>query len=205
MSSFASERTIEYSLVPLLKGELRRGFGSVVPLFPWMNREAGSASFAAHKGWHGRVLALFVRRPKLDSPGVVRAQIGADLFEFATRARQLGIPTLAALPVVDSLISLAGDPQILWWTIASCEPEDLSLKIRLSDGLVTSWLGSKASLEPVHSEEIARCATERCELLSWAEAMMSIRSLRNMQQPLSGSARWPWWGGYRPVYFLIGD
>ncbi len=65
-TSFISEHTAEFALVPALKLILQKKYDYVTPIFPWMARECSNISTIIHKGDKFRVAGLYPRRPKIN-------------------------------------------------------------------------------------------------------------------------------------------
>jgi hypothetical protein len=106
MTSFFSERTAEYSILPTVVTYFRQRFGAAASMYFWANREGNFAAQKIHAGRRMRVLVLFARRPKDWKGMVLFGKINAELFEFAENANQLGLPCFAGFPAVRSVLEL---------------------------------------------------------------------------------------------------
>ena len=59
-SSFISEHTADYILIPSLINILRQEFKVVVPIFPWISREGNRFSRNIHQQDKFKVVAVFI-------------------------------------------------------------------------------------------------------------------------------------------------
>ncbi|WP_288381936.1 hypothetical protein [uncultured Massilia sp.] len=203
MSSFFCERTAEYALVPVLQRALEKHFGSAVPIFYWKTREGNRISSEVHKTDNVRVLAMFARRPKLTGvKNLVAGKINHELFEFADAARSVGIPTIAGFPVVSTLHDLYRNPAILWLPVNHTGMDELvfTADSAAPDPIPTDEDGGLVQILSLESviEEVA----EKAKVLSWDEAMDHISELR-LEHYRDGYFGFGWFGGYKPVYFLM--
>jgi len=64
-TSYISEHSAEYYLVPALKRILDSEFEFVAPVFPWLSREFSKVSSSIHLDDKFHVLVMFPRRPKV--------------------------------------------------------------------------------------------------------------------------------------------
>jgi hypothetical protein len=202
MSSFANERTIEYSLVPILRNALSLEFRRVIPLFPWIAREGSKTAANQHALWQGRVLAFFARRPKVDEPGYIRSRINSELYSFAHYAFDLGIPTIAGLPLVDSLYSLDPDSKVLWLLLNRQKDSDFDFKVSLHGNFFSATADEDSCCTVLGIGAIGCMLRDVGPVITWREMMDRLQYLRSVR---NASSMWPWHAGYRPVYFLASN
>ena len=118
-TSFISEHSAEFVLVPNMKALLEKKFSVVVPIFPWLSREFGNQSKSSH-GFSGfYVLALFPRRPKISDEGDVLVTINDELSVYKEIALKHGITVLAGCPKANNLRELATCNDCAWIDIDS--------------------------------------------------------------------------------------
>ena len=204
MSSFFCERTAEYALVPVLQRALEDHFGSAVPIFYWKTREGNRVSSEIHKGHFVQVLAMFARRPKLTGrKNWVSGKINFELLEFANAARSVGIPTIAGFPAVASLHGLYSDPPIFWLPVEQSNGGDLEFitNIARSRPIPTDEEGRAIPILSI--EEVIEELEENAKVLSWDDAMSHISELRLEHYREDSHFGFGWFGGYKPVYFLM--
>lgn len=118
MSSFFTERTAEYAILPTLLSYLRQRFGAAVPMYFWATREGNSISQELHASRRFRMLVVFARRPKVLDGQHMFGKINQELFEFADRAHVHGLPCIAAFPAVSDLFELGRAFQTYWFPLA---------------------------------------------------------------------------------------
>ncbi|PNH95719.1 hypothetical protein C1O24_13365 [Vibrio diazotrophicus] len=94
MTSFCSERTIEYLLVPHLVNVLSKHFSKVIPIYSYATREFTKLSKSLHKNESFHAIALFPRRPKLTNYGSVGISTGNRLEQFQQITELRGIPVI---------------------------------------------------------------------------------------------------------------
>ncbi|MEH3174239.1 hypothetical protein POW79_19805, partial [Enterobacter quasiroggenkampii] len=66
-TSYISEHSAEYYLVPALKAILQEQYSHIAPVFPWISREFSNISKHLHKDDWFHVLVMFPRRPKFNA------------------------------------------------------------------------------------------------------------------------------------------
>ncbi len=181
-TSFICEHTAEFLLVPALKGILRDHFRSVVPIFPWFNRELSGRSQAIHANATFHVISLFARRPKLSEDGGVGVTINPELVAYKDIASSHGTTAIAGCPVAANFEELS-DCSLLWLEIDETYPyfavvESIPKRLHLRDWEIAS---------------LARCGT--------LHSMDSFSDfLREVRIALPGSFLGP---RYKPVQFLL--
>lgn len=204
MSSFFCERTAEYALVPVLQRALEDYFGSAVPIFYWKTREGNRVSSEVHKGQSVKVLAMFARRPKLTcKKNWVSGKVNFELIQFADAARSVGIPTIAGFPAVGSLHDLYSDPPIFWLPVEQSNAGELEFisNIARSRPILTDEEGRP--IRTLSIEDVIAEVEENAEVLSWDDAMGHISELRQEHYREESYFAFGWFGGYKPVYFLM--
>ena len=203
-TSYVSEHTVEFYLVPRFRKALARGFKSTIALYFWASREGSIAARSACPRGQMRVIAVYPRRPKLDPDRQTTAmKVNAELFCAAGEFRRLGVPVFAAFPLVGSLSDFAGDVDFLWFSIR-CNGQggrmgfDVEIEIgeAMPDRPVSRLLDG-----PLSDEDICRTVMEESKPLHWGEVIEAINRVRRLESA-GLQPRFPFGPVYKPVYFL---
>lgn len=115
MSSFISERTAEYYLVPRFRALLGTFYSHVLPFFYWKTREGGILSRRDNFPALVTTCAMFPRRPKVHGERV-EMTVNEEVYLMAEHLQQVRIPTLLGFPYVDCLSEFATDFECLWFS-----------------------------------------------------------------------------------------
>ncbi|MDO9504251.1 hypothetical protein [Hydrogenophaga sp.] len=200
MTSFFSERTAEYSILPVVVSYLQRRFGAAVPMYYWASREGNSVAREVHDGRHVRMLALFARRPKSVTKRTMSGKLNAELFEFADRAERHGVPTVAGFPVVRDLFELGEDFQTFWFPLTRSPAQEVFFQVDLTRPNPTPMSQNGRPIRTVELCDLGDTVSSAA-VLSWKAAMAAISDART--SPRMGGAAF--WGGspYNPVYVLV--
>lgn len=118
-TSFISEHSAEFVIVPMMKALLEKKFSVVVPIFPWLSREFGNRAKSTHGFSWFHVLALFPRRPKISDEGDVLVTINGELSVYKEIALKHGITVLAGCPNATNLRELATCDECAWIDVDS--------------------------------------------------------------------------------------
>ncbi|WHI45397.1 hypothetical protein [Microbulbifer sp. VAAF005] len=113
-TSFISEHSAEFVLVPRMKALLEKRFSTVVPIFPWLSREFGNRAKNTHGFLGFHVLALFPRRPKVSDDNEVLVTINGELSVYKAIGAEHGITVLAGCPKATNLWELASCDECAW-------------------------------------------------------------------------------------------
>jgi hypothetical protein len=202
-TSYVSEHTVEFYLVPRFRKALATHFRSTVAFYFWASREGSMAGRSAGLTGRMRLVAVYPRRPKLDPIGQTTAiKINAELFCAADEFGRLGVPVFAAFPHVGSLFDFAEDVKFLMFSIRGNgrgrDAEDVEIEV----GETIPDQGALSLLDgPLTDEDICRTAMHESKPLHWGEAIEAINRVRLQE---SAHERWrsPFGPRYKPVYFL---
>lgn len=193
MTSFMSEHTTEFYVVPRFRAIIEKRFSPALPMYFWSSRE-GTAR-AANAGVHGRLCALFARRPKDPTPSHVTMKVNAEVFDDAFYLRKLGVPAFVGMPEVVSFLDLAGEFSCTWFSLRATDETQSDF-----------YFISSAPVEPdtrIHGpldeEQICRIVDDECRDLTWAEAVGCMSEARRSAAP----GRFIFGPSYKPVYFFI--
>ncbi|EGQ8513478.1 hypothetical protein GQ852_24395 [Vibrio parahaemolyticus] len=183
ITSYISEHTAEYVLVPAMKSLLEQKFPIVLPMFPWLTREFSNVAKSTHGFSSFRVLAMFPRRPKVSNCDIYLT-INSELSAFNKLAVEHGIMVVAGFPIARNLRELASCRECAWLRIDECY----------------DYLEHVNKLDPMRlaDEEILEevlCSPDQ----SMDSLEMFIRYTRETLPRNFFGAR------YKPVYFLVSD
>jgi len=120
MSSFMSEHTAEFYLVPRLCDILRTRFSHVLPFFFWSTREGNSTAARTDMPDGFNVCALFARRPKIAGEQLAMT-INREVHQTASALSMIDIPTFAGVPLVRSLWDMRHTNEIAWFHLQAAE------------------------------------------------------------------------------------
>ncbi|KAI1694083.1 hypothetical protein Ddc_22364 [Ditylenchus destructor] len=179
MTSFFSERTAEYSILPPLVERLSGRFGRAVPMFLWSNREGNRTSERLNKGTDVRVLAVFARRPKVTrDPDVVSGRLNDELMEFAAAAGACGIPCVAASLRWDRCGKMCGDFRTHWFLVPNQGVGDSTFTVNLAEpDAEPQWEGG-TPIEVLSLGQVADLVEAQSRPRPWAVAMEAVENSR---------------------------
>jgi hypothetical protein len=118
-SSFISEHTAEFALIPRLTEILQNHYKLIVPIYPWMTKEGSILSRNLHSRDQFKMIALFPRRPKYSKNGLlnVYVKINYEIIQFYHVASKLGVPVIAGCPLIKNLWDLNAKFKCVWLKI----------------------------------------------------------------------------------------
>ena len=197
-TSYLSEHTIEFYLVPRFRQTLAADFRFTLAFYFWASREGSSASRSVCAPERVRLVAVYPRRPKLGvNRGTPVMKVNAELFRCAAEFRRVGVPVFAGFPLVRSVFEFSGDVEFLWFALLGDETEgDIEVEMRT----ITSDQSSTPSLQgPLSDQDVCRLFTQESEPMPWDRAIEAINRVRRQE---ADNGLWPLGRGYKPVYFL---
>lgn len=203
-SSFFSERTAEYILVPQLQHSLACHFGTAIPIYFWKSREGNRTSLRIQEPSLVRVLAMFARRAKVSTrDNVVTGKINAELLSFALAADAMGIFTVAGFPAVRSLLELCTQPLTYWFRLTHSGLNDSSFVVDRSQNAPVPMDVSGTPLSWMTLPEVTGAVEGNTDVVAWGDAVDRLTELRMWCLKAGGRSKRSQFGGYNPVYFLI--
>lgn len=205
-TSFISEHTAEYILVPKMVNILAQRFAKVIPLYFLSTREGGRISRECDQSLPIRVLNVFARRPKVYIPNHPRIEVkfNSTLFQKADLAAQVGIPTFAGLPLASSLMDLGLDTRCAWFSLSGILNDDVYYNL-LPDGTVDDQSHKSPTIAgPLQEHEIVATVLERSRPMIWNEAIEHLRLIRR-SSPYGKEYALIFGGGYHPFSLLLID
>jgi len=205
-TSFISEHTAEYVLVPTLARILSARFRRVVPIYLWLTREGSTIGQRCMSSRSTRLISVYARRPKIEQPDQdhILVKLNAQLFEFARRAAPLGIPVFAGVPLASSLANLTLDVRCSWLRLNPKGTDDRDIVLGLTlegarlddDHDCAEWDG------PLGADQLVQSVLAGTRPVSWDQAVDNLRMIR---ASLQGYGRHPFFAGYKPFYLLLFD
>lgn len=204
-TSFLSEHTIEYCLVPKLNTELEK-YWKVTPIYFWSTREGSNLSQKCDHGEQINILAMYARRPKLSRIGdkKIQVKLNASIQERAFSLKKIGIPTICGIPLVSSIFEFKLSCSCIWLSIApeGCvKYKDIIIEY-INDTCITTNVYNNESLYEITTADIIKIIM-RSASMTLCEAISEIKGIRRTYNSISFS-RNPWFQtNYKPVYFLL--
>ena len=196
-SSFISEHTSEYILVPRLIYILKQKFEFIIPVFPWITRECGNLSKITHCNDKFRVVGLYPRRPKFSMGDErIHIKINGELVNCANEALKNKVPMIAGCPLVRNFWELDERASCVWLKLndKTLPFYDLDNKTGASIGYSTQ----KREKFLNSNDDILDFIIANSEELSMTDFLRVIRIIRH-----EAGSRGYFMGGYKPVYFLL--
>ena len=200
MSSFMSERTAEYILVPSFIHALANSFKSITPFFYWSTREGNKLSRECSTKGKFRLVAMFPRRPKLTTPNskVISAKINDTIFARVPSYNYHGISVFSGIPCVSSILKYTRDTKALWFLLNDDGKQDAYVDILVPSGEVVSL--DPGINGPLSSKEIINNISNR--LFTWSDIIDTLQEIKRETKGISYS-RWFFDTTYKPVYFVL--
>jgi hypothetical protein len=200
-TSFISEHSAEYVLVPRLKSILHKSFDIVTPIFPFLTREGGRIALDIHKNEKFYVIGLYPRRPKMlsGSDSDILVKINFQLLRAAESGKQLGVPMIAGCPLAKNFIQLSENSLCLWISLDDVPLDDYYLGIGKSNLLDTTLKGNRPRF--IREEELLTHFSKTLKLLSFPDIISAFREINKSYLGYHNS--FSMFGIYKPVYFLL--
>jgi hypothetical protein len=198
-SSFLSERSTEYVLIPKFSESLYQITKRITPIFFWTTREGASHSKASFKNKSVVVVALYARRPKVLSvdSNVIELKFNDELFSRSEYLVGNGIPVFAGAPLVSKLDEFYLGASCKWFNI-------LPASLKVDEYIYLDKTGritdrSSNNIVEVTTSDIINIIQDISRQLTWDAAVNIIKNNKYNNH----NARWYFGGGYKPVYFIL--
>lgn len=200
-TSFISERSAEYIIVPKLVRIMEQRFSKVIPLSFWTTREGSNIARACRPTQAVKIVRVFARRPKVTTPNQLSIEVkfNESIFETIELSVSLGIPTIAAVPLASSIIDLALDTDCAWFELVGME-KDLVYNISLEGKILRQSTDSLAVIEVRNEQELIDIAFNKCQPVEWMTVIENLKLFRSVS---SRGSFWFGLGRYRPFYLLL--
>lgn len=187
-TSYISEHSAEYYLVPVLKKILQEQYSHVAPVFPWISREFSKISRHLHKDDQFHLLVMFPRRPKLNglNSGEIYVTINWELEAFNKAGKEKGVPVIAGCPRAVDI-----------WDLSNCQSY--------------AWLDLSQNnyheyLNPIGELEENGYLLEKEDILTLVRnsAIFNMESFEDFLRDAKETQPYRMFGSqYKPAYFLI--
>lgn len=199
--SFVSERTLEYTIIPKIQQTLKLEYSLVIPIYFWTTREGNSISKELNHQEKFRVLAVYLRRPKIFGSKIY-FKVNNSIIALSPLFEENNIPVLCTFPLASKFIDL--DNENL--TYHSLKLKDFSQETTFSFSTTNKIISISINdhIHPLTNLEIYELINHS-KLHEWNELS---RIFRIIKQGVSFEGSWfysRFFGGYQPVYFLISE
>lgn len=199
VTSFISEHSAEYLIVPKLLQILAADFETVIPLFFWATREGGIWARESLRQNSFKVLALYPRRPKIQCVGAAQVYLKLNqmLFERSSEFEKKGIPVIAGLPLVSDLMECKAGATCLWLLVHPGGTEE-EMEISIHDPVIHS-----SSASSIAGGDFKAVIAKYCRSIGGEELIGIFRQARF---GFNEYARFSMFNDlYKPTYILIAD
>jgi hypothetical protein len=201
-TSFMSENTAAYALVPDLVAHLGEHFPRVIPVYFWLTREGARVGLESMGNQTVRVVGAYARRPTVIHPGDDRilVKINDLLFAAAREGAGFGIPVFAGVPLVNTLADFSLGVRCSWFHITSTSHAVTDSEFLLPVSEQPPMLALQEGISgPLTSAQIVEIAESECSELHWMEAAEGMRFVKSPE----GIYARPFGGGYRPFFLVM--
>ena len=197
VSSFISEHTAEFVIVPALTRLLETRFSRIQPFFFWRTREGSATAVASASRGARRVLVVYPRRPKVGSRSEIWVKFNRELFEDAQYWLPDAVPVLAGVPCAGGMAEIHSRTMCLWFALDGNDaPEDRVCRLVPTSGTASDVPSQARPL----SDENLLSLTLAAGQMTWIELVDRIRS-----RPRQRNGGPFYLGGYKPIYFVLED
>jgi hypothetical protein len=196
MSSFISEHTAEFLLVPQFIHALENRFSEIIPIYFWRTREGSNIAKASFRFRSVKLVAMYPRRPKIASirEEIFEIKFNQILFTRCQHLVGLGIPVFAGVPNAFSIEQLTSQCPCIWFQIKPSGSESI---YRAQDDEIIDDDNIQQIEPPLISNIVATEAVSR----SWEDAL-SVMVGMSLQSGVRGLFMGD---NYKPVYFILPD
>lgn len=195
-SSFICEHTVEYTMTHWIYTALKDEYTDIIPFYFWRSREGNKFSENMIQDRERyKLIAVYPRRPKYIKENIILVKLNETLFESTRKFNEHGIPTFAALPLVNKISKLCyGTDYMIFNLIGSSQ--DIELQIDLNK------LQTNTKEFTLEINAFKRQVNNYTNLFTWKEIVEKLRAIRfddsNLRQYFFSN-------NYKPVYFLLGN
>lgn len=200
MTSFMSEHTVEFYLVPRFRALLNIRYSGVLPFFYWKTREGGILSHRDDFPALVTACAMFPRRPKVHGEQI-EMTVNEEIYLISGHLQEAGIPTFLGFPLVNSLSEFATDFECLWFSPNSKEIRYTHHKIQSGKGITEH----SALLGPFKDEKKIQGYIEaNAKQRTWPSLLDRLFDVHSkISQDDLITSRFRFGPTYKPVYFLM--
>jgi hypothetical protein len=200
MSSFISEHTVEFYLVPRFRALLNIRYSHVLPFFYWKTREGGILSHRDDFPALVAACAMFPRRPKVHDERIDMT-VNEEVYLMSKHLQEAGIPTFLGFPCVASLSEFVTDFECLWFSPNSKEIRYTHHEISSGNGLTehSALFGPFEDEEKIHGYIEANAKQQTW--ISLLDILFDVHSKISQEDIIANRFRFG--PPYKPVYFLM--
>ena len=204
-TSFISEHSAEYVLVPRLAHIMEQQFSKAIPLYFLSNREGSIIARRCNPFQRVRILNMFARRPKVFTPNQpsIEVKFNESLFEIAELSQTMGIPTFAGVPVVSSVMDFGLDANCIWFGLSGTHT-DVHYEISLDGEILSQPIQSSVFSGPLDENGLINAVLQNSRVMIWEEAVENLRTIRRGAKPVK-TFWFGFGGGYHPFNFILID
>lgn len=199
-TSFASERTLEYVLIPKIKDLLSHKY-RVVPIYPWKQYEGNNLGKSSFDLRPIKVLAFFPRRPKVNHPfsNDIELKINNVLGITSTELDKHKIPCIAGAPLISNLDGLEENAPIVLFNIKGQEFRDTYYVIDKNNSKVINKEGDD-SIHLINKNSLLDIVDAAPNII-WEKALEIIDTTKKKNNSISYNQ---FYGPrYKPIYFVL--
>lgn len=201
-TSFISEHSAEFVLVPNLVEILSATYSSIVPIYFWATREGSRIAASGVEPRMVRLVTVFARRPKVQNPNdeMLLVKINARLVQAGELGRRFGSPVFVGVPLATNLLRFHIGTPCAWFYLAGSAHTEEDVYIRLSLKGERQNSHNNASLVQgvlTHKEILAE-VSRNAGPMTWQSAVEVMKNLRHAE----GDYGW-FMTGYRPFFLII--
>jgi hypothetical protein len=200
MTSFLSEHTVEFYLVPRFRALLGARYAQALPFFYWKTREGGVLSRRDYFPDLVTPCALFPRRPKVRGEHL-EMTVNEEVYLMSEYLAQARIPTFLGFPRVEALSELASDFQCLWFSPTSKVMQYTRHEIAPGNLPIesSSFIGPFQDEKDIHQYIEANAKPQTWPSL--LDLLFEVHS--NISQEGVIATRFRFGPPYKPVYFVM--
>lgn len=199
-SSFISEHTAEYILIPKLTQILKQKYELVVPIYPWMTREGNNLSKSIHGRDRFKIVGFYPRRPKINlEENKILVKINIEFLEGAQEASKINIPMLAGCPLAKSFWELNEETQCIWIKLNGETMPLYEIKYNQDNPIEFINTDNVGVLDK--DEDILNFVKKGCATHDYESLIEAIHTIRKH----SSTVYFMGFGSYKPIYFLLMD
>jgi hypothetical protein len=200
MSSFISEHTVEFYLVPRFRALLNTSYSHVLPFFYWKTREGGILSRSNEFPAPVTACAMFPRRPKVYGERI-EMTVNEEVYLMSEHLQQAGISTFLGFPRVNSISDLVTDFECLWFSPNQTNGHHIRREIACGNGTAedSTLAGPFKDGKEIH-EYIKSSSTQQ----TWGKLLDILYDVHSkISQEDIIRYRFRFGPPYKPVYFLV--
>ena len=195
MSSFISEHTAEFVLVPKLLYLLNESFAQVIPIYFWATREGNSFSVSEIGDKRVKILSLYPRRPKIYGyEKNLFLKVNYYLVHRNKYLQENGICNFFGVPIAKSLLELGLNTKCNWFYLeknAECFDQEFPI-------INTIPTNRKGLIGPLKKQNILNYIESISQEMEYSDFVKIIRNreMRGNFNPFFSNQ-------YKTVYFVL--